>query len=77
MENINKVLEFYNAGAEKGRLERGLGKVELYRTKEILKKYITSNNTIIYDSGGGIGIYSTWLTEMKNEVHLLELTTVK
>ena len=34
MEKIDEVFEFYNAGAEKGRLERGLGKVELYRTKE-------------------------------------------
>jgi ubiquinone/menaquinone biosynthesis C-methylase UbiE len=73
MENINEVFEFYNAGAEKGRLERGLGKIELYRTKEILKKYIINTNNKIYDIGGGIGIYSSWLAEMNNEVHLLEL----
>lgn len=73
MENIDEVLDFYNAGAEKGRLERGLGKVELYRTKEILKRYITNTNNKIYDIGGGIGIYSSWLSEMNNEVYLLEL----
>ena len=73
MEKIDEVFEFYNAGAEKGRLERGLGKVELYRTKEILKKYITNTNNKIFDIGGGIGIYSSWLSEMNNEVHLLEL----
>lgn len=73
MEKLDEVLEFYNSGAEKGRLERGLGKVELYRTKEILKKYIISTNNIIYDIGGGIGIYSSWLSEMNNKVHLLEL----
>lgn len=38
MENIDEMLEFYNAGAKKGRLERGLGKIEFYRTKEILIK---------------------------------------
>ena len=74
MENIDEVLEFYNAGSEKGRLERGLGKVELYRTKEILGKYINSSNNVIYDVGGGIGIYSSWLANMNNEVHLLELS---
>ena len=73
MENINEVLKFYDAGAEKGRLERGLGIIEFYRTKEILKKYITTNNNTIYDIGGGIGIYSSWLSEMKNDVHLLDL----
>ena len=73
MENINEVFEFYNAGAEKGRLEKGLGKVEFYRTKEILEKYISDTNNKIYDIGGGIGIYSSWLAELGNEVHLLEL----
>lgn len=69
----NEVLEFYNKGAEKGRLERGLGKVELYRTKEIIKQYITNENNVIYDVGGGIGVYASWLAALNNEVHLLEL----
>lgn len=73
MENINEVFEFYNSGAEKGRLENGLGKVEFYRTKEVLNKYITTKNNIIYDIGGGIGVYSSWLAELGNEVHLLDL----
>lgn len=74
MENIDEVLKFYNSGAEEGRLERGLGKVELYRTKEILKRYIKSTNNVIYDVGGGIGVYSSWLADMNNKVHLLELS---
>lgn len=73
MDNLNEVLKFYESGVEKGRLERGLGIIEFYRTKEILKKYITSSNNIIYDVGGGIGVYSSWLSEMDNTVHLLEL----
>lgn len=73
MDNIDEVLEFYNAGAEKGRLEKGLGKIEFFRTKEILKRNIIRNDNKIYDIGGGIGIYSSWLADMGNEVHLLEL----
>lgn len=57
MEHLSEVYDFYNAGAEMGRLERGLGKVELFRTKEILSQYVSSNSTI-YDIGGGIGSYS-------------------
>ncbi|MBU3099756.1 MULTISPECIES: hypothetical protein [Clostridium] len=45
MENTDEAFEFYNAGAEKSRLERGLG------------------------------VYSSWLSEMNNEVHLLELVS--
>lgn len=72
-ENIEKVFEFYNTVSEKGRLERGLGVIELYRTKQILSKYINTSNNVIYDIGGGIGIYSQWLAAKGNRVHLLEL----
>ncbi|CEN81767.1 class I SAM-dependent methyltransferase [Paraclostridium sordellii] len=73
MENIDEVFDFYNNGAEKGRLERGLGIVEFYRTKEVLSNYIVKKGNIIYDVGGGIGLYSSWLASEGNEVHLLEL----
>ncbi|CEO05008.1 type 11 methyltransferase [[Clostridium] sordellii] len=73
MENIDEVFDFYNNGAEKGRLERGLGIVEFYRTKEVLSNYIVKKGNIIYDVGGGIGVYSSWLASEGNEVHLLEL----
>lgn len=69
---VNEIYDFYNAGAEIGRLEKGLGKIELYRTKEILSQYIKGNN-VIYDIGGGIGIYSAWLAKQGNDVQLLEL----
>ena len=73
MENIDEVFDFYNNRAEKGRLERGLGIVEFYRTKEVLSNYIVKKGNIIYDVGGGIGVYSSWLVSEGNEVHLLEL----
>lgn len=50
----NEIYEFYNDGAEIGRLERRLGKIEFYRSKEILSRYIDGQN-VIYDVGGGIG----------------------
>ncbi|MCH5297021.1 MAG: class I SAM-dependent methyltransferase [Ruminococcus sp.] len=71
MENIKEVYEFYNNGAEIDRLEKGLGKIEFYRTKEILSQYI-NDNSVIYDIGGGIGKYSQWLAK-NNDVTLIEL----
>ena len=72
MENINEVFEFYNNGAEIDRLERGLGIIEFYRSKEIISQYITNKSTI-YDIGGGIGKYSAWLAEQGHDVMLIEL----
>ena len=69
---MNEIYEFYNNGAEIGRMERGLGKVEFLRTKEILSRYI-DKGMVIYDIGGGIGMYAAWLAKMGNEVHLIEL----
>lgn len=53
MEQIDEVYEFYNSGAEIGRLERGLGVVEFDRTKEIISRYLSGKLTV-YDIGGGI-----------------------
>ena len=69
---MDEIYEFYNNGAEIGRLERGLGKVEFLRTKEILARYVDTGK-VIYDIGGGIGMYAAWLAKNGNEVHLIEL----
>ena len=69
---MNEIYDFYNNGAEIGRLERGLGIVEFHRTKEILSRYIDGGK-VIYDIGGGIGMYAAWLAKKDNEVHLIEL----
>ena len=75
MEDNSKVFEFYNGGAEIGRLERGLGIVEFYRSKEIIERYLKGRMKI-YDIGGGIGKYSEWLAEKGHEVSLIELAPI-
>ena len=72
MEKIDEVYEFYNNGAEIGRLERGLGIVEFDRSKEIIGRYL-DGNMVIYDVGGGIGRYAEWLVSMGHKVTLIEL----
>ena len=72
MEKIDEVYEFYNNGAEIGRLERGLGVVEFDRSKEIISRYLDGKQ-VIYDIGGGIGRYAEWLVSMGHKVTLIEL----
>lgn len=72
--NVQKqIYDFYNNGAEIGRLERGIGKIEFERTKDIISRYISPSTQVIYDIGGGIGVYSNWLATLGHEVHLFDL----
>jgi len=73
-DNCNEILEFYDSGAEISILERGIGKIEYERTKEIIARYLPKEKATIYDVGGGIGIYSKWLSKLGHEVHLIELS---
>lgn len=68
-----KGLAGYNAGAEMGRLRRGLGLIEFERTKEILLERLPPPPAVIYDIGGAYGEYAFWLTEIGYRVHLFDL----
>ena len=72
MENEKEIFDFYNGGAEIGRLENGLGMVEFYRSKEIISRYI-DKACVVYDIGGGVGKYSEWLAENGHTVTMVEL----
>lgn len=70
--NKAEVFDFYENGAEIGRLERGLGIIEAARTKELISRFIKPGMTV-YDVGGGIGYYSDWLAAKGYTVSLYEL----
>lgn len=63
----------YRAGAETGRLHRGLGQIEYARTKELLRECLPPAPAVVYDIGGAYGEYAFWLAEMGYEVHLFDL----
>ncbi|WP_054939330.1 class I SAM-dependent methyltransferase [Paenibacillus ihuae] len=73
-QDLEQILEYYNAGGEKDRLTRGIGVIEWERSKVIISRYLSGNKQVIYDVGGGTGVYSRWLAELGHEVHLLELS---
>lgn len=72
MNGNREIYDFYENGAEIGRLERGIGKLEAMRTKELLLRWLP-NSCTIYDIGGGIGYYADWLAGMGHTVTMLEL----
>ncbi|WP_157261092.1 class I SAM-dependent methyltransferase [Paenibacillus wynnii] len=70
----DQILEYYNSGKEIDRLLRGIGVIEWERSREIISRYLSEEKMVIYDIGGGTGVYSRWLAELDHEVHMFELS---
>jgi ubiquinone/menaquinone biosynthesis C-methylase UbiE/ribosomal protein S18 acetylase RimI-like enzyme len=66
------IQQYYDRGEEAGRLSRGAGRLEQARTRELLQRYLPPPPAIIYDVGGGSGVYALWLAGLGYEVHLLD-----
>lgn len=67
-----EALEHYNRGEEQQRLFTGTFKLELARTQEILQRYLPLPPAVIFDVGGGPGVYANWLAQMGYEVYLID-----
>ena len=67
-----EALEHYNRGEEQQRLFSGTFKLELARTQEILQRYLPPPPAVIFDVGGGPGVYANWLAQMGYEVYLID-----
>jgi ubiquinone/menaquinone biosynthesis C-methylase UbiE len=63
----------YGSGVEKDRLLKGGPRLEFYRTKQILSRYLPKRPAVILDIGGATGIYSRWLAELGYSVHLVDV----
>ncbi len=61
----------YESGVERQRLLKGTERLEFYRTKQILSRYLPKSPTSILDIGGGPGYYSRWLAQKGYRVHLI------
>jgi SAM-dependent methyltransferase len=64
--------DHYAAGLETGRLSSGVGRLELARTQEILRRYLPEPPAVVADVGGGPGIYACWLAGLGYEAHLID-----
>src|SRR6185436_19692400 len=67
-----EVLAHYAEGREGGRLFHGTGPVELERTRELVSRFLPPPPAVVYDVGGGTGVYSLWLAAQGYEAHLVD-----
>jgi ubiquinone/menaquinone biosynthesis C-methylase UbiE len=68
----DEALTHYASGREQERLSKGTGLLELARTQELLNRYLPPPPAVIFDVGGGTGVYSFWLAQKGYEVHLMD-----
>ena len=71
-----EMLHYYESGNEINRLAIGVGQLEIERTKDILQRYLPPPPAVIFDVGGGTGIYSLWLARLGYEVHLIDVASL-
>ncbi len=67
-----EALAHYDRGLEGERLVSIRGQLELVRTQELVERYLPPPPAVIFDVGGGAGIYSFWLAAKGYEVHLID-----
>ncbi len=62
----------YASGYEAERLMSGGSRIELARTQEIVLRHAPPPPAMIYDIGGGPGVYARWLAGRGYTVHLVD-----
>jgi ubiquinone/menaquinone biosynthesis C-methylase UbiE len=67
-----EVLKNYASGYESQRLFGGSSRIELMRTQELILRYVPPPPAVIFDVGGGPGVYACWLARQGYEVHLVD-----
>ncbi len=67
-----EMVAFYERGSEAARLFRGLGRLELARTTELLSRFLPPPSVVVYDVGGGPGVYACRLAAQGYAVHLVD-----
>lgn len=72
-EDRDPLHDYYELGEERGRLDSGVGALELLRTKELILRHLPEAPCEVADVGGGPGRYAVWLAELGHRVRLRDV----
>lgn len=67
-----EVLSYYAQGGERTRLREGRGRLEFWRTQDVLRRILPAAPARVLDVGGGTGVHAEWLAADGYEVELIE-----
>ncbi|MEO3875892.1 class I SAM-dependent methyltransferase [Nonomuraea sp. B12E4] len=63
---------YYEQGREHDRLREGRGRLEFWRTQDVLRRLLPPPPARVLDVGGGTGVHAEWLGADGYEVELLD-----
>lgn len=66
------VLHYYDQGREDARLREGNGRLEFWRTQDVLRRWLPAPPATVLDVGGGSGIHAEWLAADGYKVRLID-----
>jgi ubiquinone/menaquinone biosynthesis C-methylase UbiE len=67
------IASHYASAYEGDRLERGSGRLERERSRELLSRFLRPTPATVLDIGGGPGGHACWLAGRGYEVHLIDI----
>jgi SAM-dependent methyltransferase len=71
-----EIVEHYETIEEGRRITEGLGRLELLRTREVLRRHLPRGPMGILDVGGATGVHAQWLAADGHHVHVVDLVPV-
>lgn len=66
------ILSYYERGKEDARLRSSVGRLELWRTQQILRRHLPAAPSRVLDIGGGSGVHAEWMAKDGYDVHLID-----
>jgi SAM-dependent methyltransferase len=69
----DEIVEHYDREIDEAqRITRGMGQLELLRTREIVRRHLPPAPRRVRDVGGGTGVHAAWLASDGHHVHLID-----
>lgn len=67
-----EIAEYYGRDQEDARLRAGTGRLEFWRTQDVLRRLLPPAPARVLDVGGGSGVHAEWLAADGHDVELLD-----
>jgi 2-polyprenyl-3-methyl-5-hydroxy-6-metoxy-1,4-benzoquinol methylase len=67
-----EIARHYELIQEDRRITEGMGQLELFRTQEVLGRYLPLSTCSILDIGGAAGVHASWLAAQGHNVHVVD-----